>query len=305
MKRNIVYGIVGMLVLLGTWGALDGCVRTDKLSPQECIAQDYTNATYLIDGRRVTLTNGVSAMEAAPGSAATIVTRSFGNEVRKDLDGDGWEDIVFFLTQTTGGSGTFFYVVAALQTPAGYVGSQGWLLGDRIVPHTIASGPGPLVVVRYADRAPSESFTLPPSVEKQLWLRLDPTTRQFVTVVPDGTGEGDLFRMTLSMKTWHWMKAIDKDGQEVVPPHSDAFTLTFTDAGTFAATTDCNSLSGTYTAHEGRLSFGPIAATKMYCEGSQEGAFVTLLEQTQRYHFTTRGELVLELSADSGAVTLR
>src|SRR5262249_42618794 len=128
---------------------------------------------------------------------------------------------------------------------------------------------------------------------------------QFGIVVPDGAGEEEPSRMTLSMKTWHWIKAIDKDGREVVPKDSDAFTLTFTDAGTFAATTDCNSLSGTYAAHEGRLSFGSIAATKMYCEGSQEGAFATLLQQTQQYHFTTRGELVLELPSDSGAVTLK
>ena len=111
--------------------------------------------------------------------------------------------------------------------------------------------------------------------------------------------------MTLSMKTWHWIKAIDQDGRETVPTHSGAFTLTFTNAGTFAATTDCNSLSGTYTAHEGWLAFGPIAATKMYCEGAQEGVFATLLEQTQRYHFTARGELVFTLLSDRGSVIFR
>ena len=305
MRRNLVYRIVGILLLLGAWWMLDGCVSKDKLSQQETSAQDYKHATYRIDGRPMTLTNGVSAMEAAPGSAATIVTRAFGPEVRKDLDGDGREDVVFLLTQATGGSGTFFYVVAALQTPTGYVGTQGWLLGDRIVPHAIASGPGTLVMVTYADRAPGESFSIPPSVEKRLWLRLDPTTRQFGIGAPDGAGEEEPSRMTLTMKTWHWIKAIDKDGREVVSPHSSAFTLTFTDAGTFAATTDCNSLSGTYAAHEGGLSFGPMAATKMYCEGSQEGAFATLLEQTQRYHFTTRGELVLGLPSDGGAVILK
>jgi len=305
MQKNLFYGIVDILVLLGAWWALDGCVSKDKPHQQETSARDYKHATYLVDGRRVTLTNGVSAMEAAPGSAATIVTRAFGHEVRKDLDGDGREDIVFLLTQAMGGSGTFFYVVAALNTPAGYVGSQGLLLGDRIAPHTIASGPGALVVVTYADRAPGESFTVPPSVEKRLWLLLDPTTRQFVTVAPEGAGEGDPSRMTLSMKTWHWIKAIDQDGRETVPIHSDAFTLTFTNAGTFAATTDCNSLSGTYTAHEGWLAFGPIAATKMYCEGAQEGAFATLLEQTQRYHFTTRGELVFTLLSNKGSVIFR
>src|SRR5262245_35169369 len=108
MRRNLVYRIAGILVLLGAWWVLDGCVSKDTLSQQETSAQDYKHATYRIDGRPMTLTNGVSAMEAAPGSAATIVTRAFGPEVRKDLDGDGREDVVFLLTQATGGSGTFF-----------------------------------------------------------------------------------------------------------------------------------------------------------------------------------------------------
>jgi hypothetical protein len=83
--------------------------------------------------------------------------------VRQDLDEDGRKDIVFLLAQDTGGSGTLFYVVAALNTPTGYVGSQGLLLGDRLAPHTTASGAGKMVVVHYADRAPGEACTRPPS----------------------------------------------------------------------------------------------------------------------------------------------
>jgi hypothetical protein len=119
MNRHIVYGTVGILVLIGAWWVLDGDLRKDQPPQQETSARDYMNAAYIVDGRPITLTNGVSAIEAAPGSASTIVTRYFGNELRKDVDGDGREDIVFLLTQATGGSGTFFYVVAALQTPAG------------------------------------------------------------------------------------------------------------------------------------------------------------------------------------------
>ena len=61
-------------------------------------------------------------MPAAPGSASRIVTRYFGSEVRGDLNGDGREDVAFLLTQQSGGSGTFFYAVAALDLPSGRVG---------------------------------------------------------------------------------------------------------------------------------------------------------------------------------------
>ena len=185
MKRKVVYGIVGILVLIGALWALYYHVSKDKQDQEETIARDYKNAAYMVDGRRITLKNGVSEIEATPGSASKIVTRYFGKEVRKDLDGDGREDIMFLLTQETGGSGTFFYVVAALNTPAGYVGTQGFLLGDRIAPQTTESGSGKIIVVNYTDRALGESFTIQSSVGKSIWLLLDPTTRQFGKVAQD------------------------------------------------------------------------------------------------------------------------
>ena len=97
-------------------------------------------------------------MEAAPGSASKILTRYFGNEIRHDLNGDGREDVVFLLTQETGGSGVFYYAVAALDTEQGYVGSEGLLLGDRIAPQTTEIGTGNIVIVTYADRAPGKAL---------------------------------------------------------------------------------------------------------------------------------------------------
>jgi heat shock protein HslJ len=124
-------------------------------------------------------------------------------------------------------------------------------------------------------------------------------------VAQEVAGEAEPSRMTLSMKPWHWIQAIDKDGRDMVPTQSATFILTVTDAGTFAATTDCNSMRGTYTAHESRLAFGPLAATKRSCEGSQEGTFATLLQQTQRYYCTSQGELALTRISDRGSMTFR
>lgn len=157
------------------------------------IATDPKNATYLIDGRGVTLVNGVSETEAAPGSSAKIVTRYFGNELMKDLDGDGREDVVFLLTQETGGSGTFFYVVAALARDGGYIGSDGYFLGDRIAPQTTEVSQNPrhkyVIVVNYADREKGEPMTARPSAGKSVYLKIDPATIQWGIVVPDFEGE--------------------------------------------------------------------------------------------------------------------
>jgi hypothetical protein len=131
--------------------------------------------------------NGVAETPAAPGSASMITTRYFGNELKTDLNGDGREDVAFVLTQSTGGSGTFYYAVAALNTPDGYIGSDGYLLGDRIAPQstTLSSDADQkdVVVFNYADRALGEPMTAQPSVGKSAYLKLNPTTIQWGIVL--------------------------------------------------------------------------------------------------------------------------
>ncbi len=149
---------------------------------------DYKNATYKIDGKNVTLVNGKSELPI-PNSSSKITTQYFGNEVFHDLNNDGRQDVAFILTQNTGGSGTFFYVVAALDTPDGYVGTDGVLLGDRISPQSTSMGKGNIIVVNYADRKKDESFAVQPSVGKSIWLLLDTKTMQFGEVAQNFEGE--------------------------------------------------------------------------------------------------------------------
>jgi heat shock protein HslJ len=278
-----------------------GCAR--DAGPK--LAVDHRNADYRIGGQRVTLVDGRAEMPAAPGSAAMIVTTCCGNEARADLNGDGRDDSVFVLTQQTGGSGTFFYVAAALVADVRYVGSHAVLLGDRVVPQNIEIDSDGIVTVHYADRAPGESFATPPSVPKSLRLKLDTKSLQFGEVAQDFAGEADPATMRLDMKSWVWVAARYSDGTELVPRRPDAFTLTFGADGRFTATTDCNRMGGTYTAAGDALTFGDTFATRMFCEGSQENEFSALLEAVVSYRFTARGQLVLALDAGRGSVELR
>ncbi len=139
-------------------------------------AKDPQNATYLIDGKPVTLVNGKAEQEAAPGSAEKIVTQYFGNAVQIDLNGDGKMDSGFLLTQSGSGSGTFFYVAAAIQNPDGtYTGTNALLLGDRIAPQSTNVDPtNPAqFIVNYADRATGEPMTTPPSHGVSKTFKLD------------------------------------------------------------------------------------------------------------------------------------
>ncbi len=127
------------------------------------VCSGHLDATYEIDGIPVALVNGVSEIEAAPGSASKILTRNYGLQANGDLNGDGRSDIAFLLTQSGGGSGTFYYLVAAICTDSGYDGSNGIFLGDRILPISVAIEDGSIVVT-YKDRLPEETFAAPPSV---------------------------------------------------------------------------------------------------------------------------------------------
>jgi hypothetical protein len=185
-----IIGVVVVLVGIGAFFALNSYIYEAKQATAET---DYKNAEFLIEGQRIKLENGMAETEIAPGSASKIITRYFGNEVKTDLDGDGREDIAFLLTQERGGSGTFFYAVAALNTERGYVGSDGYLLGDRIAPQSSNVSQNPqhkyVVVFNYAERAPGEPMTARPSIGKSAYLKLDPTTIQWGVVEPNFEGE--------------------------------------------------------------------------------------------------------------------
>lgn len=130
-------------------------------------------------------------------------------------------------------------------------------------------------------------------------------TKEAPIVAENPEGEADPARMTLDMTKWNWIKAHYNDGREILPKKEKIFTLTFNKEGRFSATTDCNSMSGEYKAQQGAINFENIASTEMYCEGSQESEFAELLTNTTNYHFTSRGELILNLKFDSGSVVFR
>ncbi len=176
MKNPLLVGVLVLIVLGAVWWM---CVPTSLAS------KDYLNATYIIDGTPITLVDGRAETSAAPGSASKIVTQYFGNDVIGDLNGDGISDIGFIITQSGGGSGTFYYAVVALKTSSdGYVGTNAILLGDRIAPQTNEIDQGQLVV-NYADRAPNDPMSAPPSLGTSARFVVQGTTLVSVPVSQD------------------------------------------------------------------------------------------------------------------------
>ena len=114
------------------------------------------DGVYIIEGETVNLTGS---------------TKYFGNESRGDINGDGIDDIAFILTQSPGGSGTFYYVAAAIKTETGYRGTNAVFIGDRIAPQTTVVRDNQ-VEVNFADRKPEESMSAKPSMGKTLYVKM-------------------------------------------------------------------------------------------------------------------------------------
>ena len=130
------------------------------------------NASFTIDGTLITLVDGVSEAQTQTLSARTT-TRYLGNESEGDLNGDGFDDIAFWILQDAGGSGTFYYVVVALGTATGYTTTNAFLVGDRITPQSLQIRPDAHELhVNFAGRKSDDPMTTPPSEPNVLLLRV-------------------------------------------------------------------------------------------------------------------------------------
>lgn len=127
---------------------------------------DPLEGGYMIDNMFVMLKGGIATQFSTNDEIETNMTetRVFGTPATGDLDGDGDMDQIFFAYQNSGGTGTFFYVVAAENVGGGkYTGTKAIFLGDRIAPQNINIIRG-VAQVNYAVRKEDESMVAEPSV---------------------------------------------------------------------------------------------------------------------------------------------
>jgi len=127
---------------------------------------DPLNHSYLIEKEKVTLRGG-HAREKIPGTTAVIITEIIRRPVHADITGNGIKEAVSIVMQHTGGSGTFYYLVAAVSDQL----VESYFLGDRIniVSVKIVKD---VITVQYLDRASSQPMAARPSIKTSLDLRL-------------------------------------------------------------------------------------------------------------------------------------
>jgi hypothetical protein len=140
------------------------------------------NTSYDIEGVHVLLQNGKSVYTSSTTDTSTSsnTVEYAGNDLRIDVDGDQKEDATFLLTVRGSGSGTFYYLVTALNKDNGYVGTNGILLGDRITPLSIAFKNNEIVAT-YLDRKIDESMVTKPHVSVSRRFKITNMTLEEIT----------------------------------------------------------------------------------------------------------------------------
>lgn len=126
---------------------------------------------------------------------------------------------------------------------------------------------------------------------------------QLTPVAENSAGVAAPENMYLGMKTWNWVKAKDAAGKVVTPTSDKPFTLSFDfQTGKFSVTTDCNPGNGFFAAQSGVIAFGKIESGGAQCDGSLESAFNGFLSNSNRFFFTSAGEMVLTTKDGSSVV---
>jgi hypothetical protein len=265
MKRTLFFGALCIVLV-----AIGVCVfffyQHKDLSPQTDHAASPKDATYSIEGQSVTLVNGIFSTSTAPDSASKTKTQYFGDEATGDLNGDGVPDVGFILTQDSGGSGTFYYAVAAIKSGDSYSGTNAILLGDRIAPQTTQIKDG-VLIVNYADHSLSEPMTTQPSVGVSKYLLLE-----HGSLVEAPAFSTDLYPL-YSGVSWNSVEATTSPDYGPVAITQSTFLTNITDIASkstpFMQYYHNKLVTAGWTQDMNREAGGPGAESSVYTKGNQ------------------------------------
>jgi heat shock protein HslJ len=207
-----------------------------------------------------------------------------------DLDGDGVEEAVALLWETSGGSGTFTYLAVFAREGDGVVNSATAEIGDaRINGHKVE-----LDVIR----AGAEDAACCPGEMATLAWSYDGDT---LTLVDAGVEPSRLSVAALAGPEW----VLKKFGWNEPAPTEPEITLLF-EEGRIAGGSGCNRYMGQVTEGEmpGDLLVGLLAGTMMACPPEimeLEDRYRQDLEKVVKYGFLNR-HLILTFEKDGGDI---
>lgn len=172
--RNAILLLLGAVAVI----AVAGVIRFDLLGGGDTVPDTGAAPSDLlvtIDGQQFGLRDGIAELPVAAGSSTGNILRVVGRPVLAAPDAAGERDAALILVNEPGGSGRFYYAVAAVADVGSYRASNVLPLGDRIIPQGVDYRDGRFVY-RYLDRRPDQPMSDPPTVQHTLAVRLDRTS---------------------------------------------------------------------------------------------------------------------------------
>ncbi len=268
--------------------SVESGVTTDSTAPaagdSRLTADQLQNGTYSgIYEEPVTLTEG--RYEGEPfvegGASRPIVEYIDGSVRYGDLDGDGVEDAVLFLTESSGGSGTFVYVAAQLNQGGQPVDAGAVWIEDRIQVKSATIENGQVMLVVTAE-GPGDAACCKSHLTSQTYVLQNGQ-------LADISGEGGaLVRVSAADLNGTSWTLLEIDEQPALA--ETEVTISFQD-GQISGSGGCNSYNSSFTLDEENpfvMSISPVAATRMACPEpilDQETAYFTALENVSLWGY--------------------
>ncbi len=217
-----------------------------------------------------------------------------------DLNGDGINDAVVFLAESSGGSGVFTYAATVLNENGAPVNADTAFLGDRgdLISVTIKNGTIMVDMVTQGPNDPMCCATL--EVVKSFTLEADGG----LVELPEKE-IGTVSAATLDGTTWV-LVGFDNP-MKPTPVLADPPSTLVVDAaaGKISGSGGCNNYFADFTEESPRkLSVGPIGATQKMCADdvmAQEQKFLSALQSLRGFQFRN-GQVLL--NTDDGLVIL-
>ena len=266
-------------------------------TPVELTEDLLKNMTYQgIYDEPVTLTDGLYEGEpfeeggASKPTVTLIPFTAFG-----DLNSDSVNDAAVLLVENSGGTGSFVYLAAVLNSEGMPENVSTMLLGDRVSPESIVIVDGE-IVLEAATHAEDDPLCCP-SLKTRTTYALQNgeltavSSEEITESVPDEL-----------LGTWQWLAYQDTaELNDITVPDPAKYTLEFLADGTVQIKADCNSGSSSVTIDGSSLTFAPGPMTLAECEpDSLYDDYLAKLGDVVTYVFDDDGNLVLNLKADAG-----
>jgi len=272
-----------------------GAVASDQPSASELANMSYAginrDTVTLEDGRW----EGKPFVEGGASRPAVGLVSNF--RLTGDLDGDGVDEVIVLLWESSGGSGTFSYVAAAGRRDGKPVNLGTALIGDRVQLRTGQIQDG-MIKLDVVQQGPDDAACCPSQNTSRYW-----------TLGTDGLHEGEAqvtgtaTLQDIMGKEWLLIQL----NRDEPAPEVPAVTLNF-DGERLTGRSGCNRYFAGVTEGEipGDLTIGMVGGTRMACpeeDMALETRYLESLGNVIKYGFLN-GKLALMSQQDGVTRTL-